>query len=123
MRRFLLGTLFAALLSGCATYTTTSVGGRTTVAVQNTGWYLFNFIPLASGNPERPNANSCKLFQETTTLESNMRLLDYAMRKDGGYTGYRNLVSYTTDENILLILFKRRACHTSAELFKETPNP
>lgn len=117
--------LLALLLAfgGCASVNLCSVGGRTMADIENTGWYLFNFIPLASGNPERPNANSCKLFQETTTLESNMRLLDYAMRKDGGYTGYRNLVSYTTDENILLILFKRRACHTSAELFKETPNP
>lgn len=108
-----------AATCGCASVHMCSEGGRTMVDIQNTGWYLFNFIPLASGNPDDPNGHTCKLFRQTTTVENNMKLLDYAIRQDGGYAGYRNLVSYTTDENVLFILFKRLACHTSAELIKE----
>lgn len=118
MKRLALLVLFAAL-GGCASVNICSEGGRTMVDIQNTGWYLFNFIPLASGSPDNPNGHTCKLFRQTTTLESNMRLLDYALHQNGGYSGYDNLVSYTTDENILFILFKRLAYHSSAELIKE----
>lgn len=117
MRRFLLGTLFAALLSGCATYTTTSVGGRTTVAVQNTGWYLFNFIPLGSGNYNNPNHCGCKIFSNSVSLENNMKILKKAMIAEQAYKA-ENVVSRWTDERVFFILLKRYACLTSAELIK-----
>ena len=112
--------LLAALLSGCATATVCHEE-RTLVTIENTGWYLFNFIPIASGNPSNPNACSCRLFSKTVTLENNMKMLERIMR-DEGATGFRDLNSFTTDEHILIILLKRHAYHTSAQLLKE-PEP
>ena len=85
------------------------------VEIVNTGWYLLNFIPLASGDPDAPNENRCRFFSSTTTLENNVRLLDYAVTKRNA-SGVRDVRSYWTDENVLLILFKRLAIHTSAEM-------
>ena len=112
--------LLAALLSGCATATVCHEE-RTLVTIENTGWYLFNFIPIASGNPSNPNACSCRLFSKTVTLENNRKMLEQIMR-DEGATGFRDLNSFTTDEHILIILLKRHAYHTSAQLLKE-PEP
>lgn len=110
------------LVSGCASVITCNERGHTVVDVTNTGWYLLNFIPIASGNPSHPNANGCKLFSQTVTLENNMKMLDYALRKNGAKS-YKNVISHTTDENVLIILLKRHACHTSAELVFEEPLP
>ena len=41
--------LMCALLGGCATVTVSREGG-TMVNIENSGWYLLNFIPIASGN-------------------------------------------------------------------------
>lgn len=117
MKRILFGALFAVLLSGCATYTTTSAGGRTTVDVQNTGWYLFNFIPLGSGDHDAPNGFGCNIFQNSVSLENNMKILKKAMIAENAYKA-ENVVSRWTDEKVLFILLKRYACHTSAELIK-----
>lgn len=126
MKRLLSLTLLAALLSGCATAKFSNVGGRTIADVTNTGWYLFNVIPIASGDPQHPNAVGCRFFSRTVTLENNLRMLDYAMRdylsdpKELASARYGEVVSYTTDESVLFFLFKRHACHTSAELILNT---
>ncbi len=111
----------AMALAGCASVRISHEGDRSVVDIVNTGWYLFNVIPLASGNPHDPNGCSCKLFRRTVTLENNMKLLDYAMRKEGA-DSFGDLVSYTTDESVLFFLFKRHACHSSAELIRN-PSP
>lgn len=111
--------LVLAAACGCSSVRICDAGGRTMVSIVNTGWYFLNLIPLASGSPDNPNGHTCALFRQTTTIENNMKLLDYAMRQNGGYASYRNLVSYTTDESVLFFLFKRRACNSSAELLKE----
>lgn len=113
----LLALASAALLTGCATYSTTSVGGRTTVAVENTGWYLFSFIPLGSGDHDSPNHCSCNIFQNSVTAENNMTILKKAMLAEKAYKA-ENVVTYWSDERVLFFLLKRYACHTSAELFK-----
>ena len=59
--------LACALLGGCATVTV-SRDGATMVNIENSGWYLLNFIPLASGNPARPNSCTTRLFSKTVTL-------------------------------------------------------
>lgn len=118
MKRLLLLFLLVAA-GGCASVRICDAGGRTMVDIVNTGWYFLNLIPLASGSPDNPNGHTCKLFRQTTTVENNMKLLDYAMHQNGGYRDYRNLITYATDETVLFILFKRRACHSSAELLKE----
>lgn len=117
MRNLALFALLAATISGCATYTTSSVGGRTTVDVQNTGWYLFSFIPLGSGDHDDPNTCGCKIFSNSVSLENNMKILKKAMIAEQAYKA-ENVVSRWTDERVFFILLKRYACHTSAELIK-----
>lgn len=107
--------LAASLACGCATVRFCDKGGRTMVDITNTGWYLLNFIPLASGNPDAPNECSCRLFSQTTTLENNIRLLDWAATSRDAKE-IKSVNSYWTDENVLIILLKRQTCHTSAEL-------
>lgn len=119
----LLGLSFA----GCTTvqYTTTFNGvkvdnGRTpiaTVEIENSGWFLFSFIPIASGNPDNPDGYGCKLFRNTVKLENNFKVLDRKAR-EAGADSVANLTSHWTDESAFIILLKRRACHTSAVLLK-----
>ena len=107
----------AALLAGCSTVTV-SRNGSTMVNIENSGWYLLNFIPIASGNPASPNSFSTRLFSKTVTLENNVKMLDKVIA-DEGAVAIRDLNSFTIDEHILLILFKRHAYHTSAQLQME----
>jgi hypothetical protein len=106
--------LLCALLSGCATVTV-SRHGSTMVNIENTGWYLLNFIPLASGNPAKPNCCSTRLFSKTVTLENNVKMLDKVIA-DEGAVAVRDLNSFIVDEHVFLILLKRHAYHTSAQL-------
>ncbi|MCR5414211.1 MAG: hypothetical protein K6F50_05735 [Kiritimatiellae bacterium] len=103
------------LCAGCATVRYTDQGGKPMVEVTNRGWYLFNLIPLASGNPDLPNECDFRLFKQTTTLENNVRMLDWAATKYHA-TGIRDVSSYMRDESVFFILLKRHAIHTSAEL-------
>ena len=106
--------LACALLGGCATVTV-SRDGATMVNIENSGWYLLNFVPIASGNPARPNSCTTRLFSKTVTLENNVKMLDKAIR-DEGAVAVRDINSFTIDEHVLLILLKRHAYHTSAQL-------
>ncbi len=106
--------LACALLGGCATVTV-SRDGATMVNIENSGWYLLNFIPIASGNPARPNSCTTRLFSKTVTLENNVKMLDKVIR-DEGAVAIRDINSFTVDEHVLLILLKRHAYHTSAQL-------
>ena len=113
MKRFAI-ILACALLGGCATVTV-SREGATMVNIENSGWYLLNFIPLASGNPARPNSCTTRIFSKTVTLENNVKMLDKVIR-DEGAVAVRDINSFTIDEHVLLILLKRHAYHTSAQL-------
>lgn len=113
MKRFAV-ILACALLGGCATVTV-SRDGATMVNIENSGWYLLNFIPLASGNPARPNSCTTRIFSKTVTLENNVKMLDKVIR-DEGAAAVRDINSFTIDEHVLLILLKRHAYHTSAQL-------
>ncbi len=116
MKKFAL-ILLSALLFGCSTVTV-SREGATMVNIENSGWYFLNFIPLASGNPANPNAFSTRLFSKTVTLENNIKMLDKVIA-DEGAVAVRDINSFIIDEHILLILFKRHAYHTSAQLLME----
>lgn len=106
--------------AGCATVDCSDAGGRKMVYITNSGWYLLNLIPLASGNPDCPNECDFKLFRQTTTMANNLKLLDWAVASAGAKS-YRAPTSYTTDENVLFILLKRHVLHTSAELVDAPP--
>lgn len=107
--------LLAALLSGCASVEFSDVGRRKMVVVSNSGWYLFNLIPLASGNPDEVNKMSCQFFSETATLENNLKILNKVV-KDSGADSVESVKSYWNDESVLIILMKRHVISTSAEL-------
>lgn len=114
MRKFVL-IFLAALLSGCASVEVSNVGRRKMVVVSNSGWYLFNLIPLASGNPDKVNSASCLFFSETATLENNLKILNKVV-KDTGADSVESVKSYWNDESVLVILMKRHVINTSAEL-------
>jgi len=119
----------AALLicAGCATINTANdyhgIGiedGETpleTVEIENTGWLLFRCIPIGSGDTRYPNKKTCRYFQNTVTLQNNLNILDGEMERIGA-TRITNLSSRKTDESVFIILFTRRAYHTSAVLLK-----
>lgn len=86
-----------------------------TVEITNTGWLLFTCIPIASGNVDHPNSVSTRFFSRTVTLDNNLKLLSGEMARVKA-TKMANLTSRYDDENILFILLKRRAYHTSAVL-------
>ena len=118
MRKSLVLLLLAC--AGCATvHTATDYHGVgiengerpiETVEIENTGWLLFKFIPLGSGDPAHPNESGCRLFQNTVVLQNNLDML-----KAGRAV---NLTSRKTDETIFVILLTRHAYHTSAVLLR-----
>ena len=133
--RKILPTIFSVLLlAGCTTvrYSTTFHGvkvedGETPleiVEIENSGWEVFKFIPLASGNPQKPNRLSCRWFSNTVTLQNNLNLLEQEM-KTRVATRFTNLTSRNSEESFLFILLTRNAYHTSAVLLKDedTPTP
>lgn len=124
--------LAAALLaSGCTTVLKSKEfgdvkvdGGATPVAaveIENSVWLLFNFIPVASGSPDHPNRNKCKLFRNTVNLENNMKVLQSEMVQEE-VMKVANLTSHYSEESYLFFLLARRACHTSAVLVKSDAN-
>jgi len=126
-RSGLIASLLLALACGCTTvqYSTNFADvkvedGREPIAaveIENSGWKLLGFIPLASGDTDHPGRFACRFFTNTVRLENNMELLARVMKRDGT-TEVANLTSRWTDEAVLFILLKRRACHTSAILLK-----
>lgn len=113
--RSILVALVCAILAGCCSYSVATDNGRKMVYAQNNGWFLFGFIPIASGDPEYANKEVSLWFCDSLTLEVNQMLLDEAAKKHGA-RGFRNLSSYTTSEPVMLFLFKRKLFNSSAEL-------
>ena len=108
----------SVIFGGCASTTFSNQGGHNMLVVENSGWYLLNFIPIASGDVDRPNESfAFKFFEQTTTLDNNMNMMAREM-KLREFDSYKDLTTYTTDENVLIILFKRRAIHSSVELLR-----
>ena len=123
----LIALLSAFAMAGCATVTTAHnyhgvnvEGGEVpieSVVIENTGWKIFDLIPIGGGNPERPNSCSCRFFEDTTTLQNNLDMLEGEM-KSVGATRIVNLSSRKIDESVFILLLTRTACRTSAVLLK-----
>lgn len=121
MKKALFSLISAALLAGCATIRSSDAGGRQMVDIENTCWMLLYCIPLASGEPNEPNEVLCRAFQNSATLENNMRMLDRA-RKEAGATRVENLASRFSNTTYLFLL-NRYSCQTSAELVNDEQPP
>lgn len=113
MKRALAFSLALALMVGCATVQTatefrgTSVNGNpkpvTSIAIENSGWYIFGVLPIITGDPAHPGPWSFRLFRNTVTLENNIKMLQ--MKADEfGATNLENLESWT-DDNLSIGLF------------------
>lgn len=93
-----------------------------TVEIENSGWYILTFIPVASGDPNNPNRHTCRWFTDTVKLENNIHLLDQIKQRER-VTEVANLTSHRSDEKYLVFLVARRAYHTSAVLLKPEQKP
>ncbi len=93
-----------------------------TVSIENTGWFLFNCIPLASGNPERPNDADWHFFRNTVTLDNNMKMLDATMARHGA-TCFEHLTSHLKDDFYYFFILYRRTCQTSVVILRAEDNP
>ena len=117
LRAILLALATAALTAaaGCVSVDVNTDGGANMVVVENEGCYLLGFIPLITGDPDYPNRDVCVLFEDTQTLDTNMKLIEQEAAKQGA-AGIRNISSHFFDDPIIYILLKRRVLQTSAEL-------
>ena len=106
-----------AFTAGCANVEVASEGGADVVVVENSGCYLFYCIPLFSGDPEYPNRQVSSWFTNTVKLETNMKLLEDEIERQGA-RGMRNIASRYIDEPIIFLLLKREVLQTSAELVR-----
>jgi len=97
--------VLAGMLAGCATVQTAkNFGGLmvdggakpiATVAAENYGYYLFGSIPIIAGNPTYPNADTCRLFQNTVTIQNNMAMVAQVVKMENG----RKLTNVRTTED------------------------
>ena len=127
MRRMLLS-FAAALACGCATVDRLDgsrcapvADGRepvSSVHIMNTNWQLFSFIPIASGDPRRPNELSCRWFTDTVTLQNQMAMLESEVRRAGASRA-ENVFTECNSESVFVFLLQHEKMHTSAVLEKE----
>ena len=99
-------------------------GGSTPVAaieIENSVWLFCNFVPIASGDPDFPNFNTCKIFSNTVNLQNNMKVLQAELERED-VSKVANLTSHYSEESYLFFLLARRACYTSAVLVKSKAN-
>ncbi len=117
-----------AMFCGCSTMRTAHVfndvevdGGKiplASVEIENTGWFLFDVIPIICGDPTAPNDWGWRWFSNTVTLQSNLDMLDRKMQQEGA-TEVANLSSRSTDDFYYFFILYRRSFHTSAVLIRE----
>lgn len=107
--------VLSALFAGCTTVKTIHSNDADVVAVENEGYYLFQFLPLVTGNPNSPNKCSCKMFSNTLKVKTNMRLLSEEIARKGAKE-VSDIATFTTEESIIPILFCRKTMQTSARL-------
>lgn len=124
--------MFALLLplAGCMTTQVSEAlsgfpadGGRRqrlTVEVRNTGWYLFDLIPIVCGNPDRPDEVSCRFFTDTLTLQNNMAVLSRVLAREKA-TVLGSVTSHEEGEGFLTFVVTRQSYHTSATVLQAPP--
>jgi hypothetical protein len=91
-----------------------------TAEVCNTGWFLFDYIPLVCGNPSFPDKASCRFFTNTLNLQNNLQVLDEIIARENG-TVIGSVTSHQEGEGFLVFLVTRRSYHTSATLLRPRP--
>lgn len=116
MRIFVLIPFLAVLFVGCTSVSVSTQGGHETVMVQNSRCSLLG-LPLISGDPDYPNLEVGSWFEDTLSLETNLRLLDREVVKRGGRRS-AGLHSSRDDEQLLPFLLTRSILTSSAEIVR-----
>ncbi len=126
--RCLVLSLAAAFVCGCATikrldgnrYVPVGEGSTpvSIVHIMNTNWLLLSFIPIVSGNPQRPNEKSLRWFCDTVTLQNQMTMLESEVQRAGASRA-ENVFTACTSESVFMFLLQREKMHTSAVLVKD----
>ena len=116
-----------ACASGCALVTSLPAepGAKTaegeeiveTVQVMNSSWSLLCLLPIASGDIEQPNCESCLPFRDSVNLENQIKMIEAEAKKCGASRA-KHVVTYEDDEDVFLLLLLRRKIHTSATLVR-----
>ena len=88
---------------------------KMTVEVRNTGWFLFDCIPLICVDPQRPDAVSCRFFSDTLTLQNNLTVLSEVIEREKASV-LGSIVSHEEGEGFLTFVVTRQSYHTSATL-------
>lgn len=88
-----------------------------TVQVMNSSWSLLCLLPIASGDIEQPNCESCLPFRDSVNLENQIRMIEAEAKKCGASRA-RHVVTYEDVEDVFLVLLLRRKMHTSATLVR-----
>ena len=132
MRRIVLAAL-AVALGGCSATMThlpkpqgmkaAGVEPLEAVEVSNANLLLLSFIPIASGDPDAPNAGAFRWFTDTLSVANQVRMLEAEAARVGA-TRAVEVATLKTDESLLFFLLLREKMHTSAILVKDsTPAP
>ncbi len=132
MRRQMLGALAAAALCGCSTTLTrlpapkglheANVQPLATVEVSNAALLFLSFLPIASGDPQSPNSGACTWFEDTTTVENQLKMLSDESARIGA-TRAVDVMTLRTDESLFFFLLQREKIHTSAVLVRDVVRP
>ena len=131
MRQAIVAVAMSALV-GCSTTLTrlpatkmpssSDVRPLEVVEISNACLLLLSFLPIASGDPQSPNSWGCTWFEDTTTVENQMRMLEAEASRIGA-TRAVDMKTLRTDESLLLFLLQREKIHTSAVLVRDVPRP
>ena len=87
------------------------------VDIYNTNWLLLSLLPIASGDPDNPDGWTTCFFRDKATVENQVRMLENEASRVGARRAI-NVMTTSTDEQALLLLFLREKLHTSAVLVK-----
>ena len=106
---FAAAVLFAA---GCVTVRENRIAdGSLAVEIHDSGWYVFGFLPIVSGNPDGMWPH---WFSDDVSGETTMKVLDRIVAREKP-EALGTLVTREVDEDVLFVI-SRVSCHTSAVL-------
>lgn len=107
--------LLAAVLTGCVSVRENQlVDGSLSVEIEDHGWYVFGFLPIASGNPDGwwPH-----WFTDDVDPRKPIYVLDRILAREKA-TKIGPVVTREEDENVLIFI-TRVSFHTSAIIIRD----
>ena len=84
-----------------------------TVEIETNGWFLFDVIPIASGDP----AGGCRWFRDTLHPQTNLDVIDGIIRREGA-THIGSMTSHETTEGVIPLVLNRHTFRTSVTLLR-----